>query len=259
MAGVSEQYLMSKFQKGLEDSTSKIPMLTKFQEIEALLDKLLKSTQPVEQQDPSTQRVEQLDPSSIREKLYNLNDLLTECKTLSKKKRSFHSPQELLEINNIRIKLSKIKAELELAVPKNDKINLTQPKTGENSRRVNIITTTTTTFRSVDSSTIHGFNEQLVSLERLILQRDNNDDDRFKAIAIVGPEGVGKTTLCQMLFNQENVKNRFLPRVWVSMSRLFDEDYKKKGPKVAIAKRLLASLGVENEIIELVLEKNGLG
>ncbi|PON85805.1 NB-ARC domain containing protein [Trema orientale] len=91
----------------------------------------------------------------------------------------------------------------------------------------------------------------LSSLERLILR----DDGRFKAAAIVGAEGVGKTTLCETVFNMEKVKSRFSPRVWVSsMSGMFHDEEYKRNPRIAIARRILASLGLESEMIERVGE-----
>lgn len=247
MVGEIEQYLMDKFQKSLqlkESNSSKLPMLTKFKEIETILDKILKSPPPVEK----------LDPSSIREILYYLNDLLTESQILSRKKHSFRSPQDFLELNNIRTKLNKIKSKLAPAAPEIQKTNHDQSNGGANSSPDDYDIS-----RSVDLSNIHGFDEQQASLKRLILPRGNGDeDDRFKAIAIVGAEGVGKTTLCKMVFNKEEVKIRFSPRVWVSMSRPFDKDY-KINPKIAIAKRILTSLGVEDKTIERVRETRGLG
>ncbi|PON49319.1 NB-ARC domain containing protein [Parasponia andersonii] len=152
MAGEIEQYLMDKFQKGIESNnisssnSSKIPLLTKFQAVQKLLDQILNSPpQPA------------VDPFS--------------------------------------------------------------------------------------------------SLERLILR----DDGRFKAAAIIGAEGVGKTTLCETVFNMEKVKSRFSPRAWVSStSGIFHDEEYKRNPRIAFARRILASLGVESEMVERVVEDHGL-
>ncbi|CAH8345384.1 unnamed protein product [Eruca vesicaria subsp. sativa] len=69
--------------------------------------------------------------------------------------------------------------------------------------------------------------------------------EEFKTLAIVGKFGVGKTTLCQEVFNDKDVKEAYLPRIWVSM-------YSKetKDAKVAVLKKMLRSLGVEDEKLD---------
>ncbi|XP_062087376.1 probable disease resistance protein At4g19060 [Humulus lupulus] len=245
-----EKYLMDKLKKGLEgkesNNSSKIPMLTKFREIHSLLEKLL---------DPnSAQPVKQLGQPSFKEKLYSLDDLLTECQNMSTKKRSFHFPDI-----SIKSKLNKIKAELRSALPQPEKVN-TLSNGDANSWRKDDISqrrTTPTMYRSVDPKKIHGFEEHLETLKRLVLRQKSDEDDGFKAIAIVGAEGIGKTSLCAIVFDDEEVKKRFLPRVWVTMPRPSDEDY-RKSPEIAIATRILASLGVEEEARELMQRNDDL-
>uniref|UniRef100_A0A803NZF5 NB-ARC domain-containing protein n=2 Tax=Cannabis sativa TaxID=3483 RepID=A0A803NZF5_CANSA len=237
MERVIEEYLLDKLKRGLNgkesSNSSKIPMHSKFQDIHNSLEKLLSlsSTQPVKQQGQS----------SFKEKLYILNDLLTECQILSTKKRTIHFPYI-----NIRIKLNKIKAELESALSQNGNVN-PQPNGSANSSPNADISqrrTTPITYRFVDPKIIHGFEEHLATLERLVVRQKSDEDDGYKAIAIVGTKGIGKTSLCAVIFDNEEVKKRFLPRVWVSMPTPSDEEY-RKCPKRAIAKRILSSLGVE--------------
>ncbi|CAN7059416.1 hypothetical protein IGI04_015696 [Brassica rapa subsp. trilocularis] len=51
----------------------------------------------------------------------------------------------------------------------------------------------------------------------------------------------------QDVFNDKDVKEAYLPRVWVSM---YSEESKEgeEDPKVAVLKRILGSLGVEVEL-----------
>ncbi|XP_059436858.1 probable disease resistance protein At4g19060 [Corylus avellana] len=98
--------------------------------------------------------------------------------------------------------------------------------------------------RSVDESKVHGFEEEWMSLKKVLLRQGS--EDRFKAIGITGITGIGKTTLCQLLFNKEEVKDYFFPRIWVCMSAHSGNDPDKK---IAILKRMLDSLGVEEEMI----------
>jgi hypothetical protein len=98
--------------------------------------------------------------------------------------------------------------------------------------------------RSVDESKVHGFEEEWMSLKKVLLRPGS--EDRFKAIGITGIAGIGKTTLCQLLFNKEEVKDYFFPRIWVCMSAHPGDD---PDQKIAILKRMLGSLGVEEGII----------
>ncbi|KAF3946683.1 hypothetical protein CMV_027077 [Castanea mollissima] len=100
--------------------------------------------------------------------------------------------------------------------------------------------------RVVGAKKVHGFDTQLISLEKMVQQRQSSD--QFKAVAIVGKRGVGKTTLCQALFNR--VQADFLPRIWVCMSWKPTEYGDRKTTTV---KRMLTCLGVEDETIQSIL------
>uniref|UniRef100_A0A1J3IWB3 Putative disease resistance protein n=1 Tax=Noccaea caerulescens TaxID=107243 RepID=A0A1J3IWB3_NOCCA len=93
---------------------------------------------------------------------------------------------------------------------------------------------------------IHGFINEVLFLKNFLLKRKETEE--FKALAIVGKYGVGKTTLCQVVFNDKDVKRAYLPRIWASMySEGTEED---EDPKIAVVKRILRSLGVEDEMLK---------
>ncbi|KAF5735819.1 hypothetical protein HS088_TW15G01335 [Tripterygium wilfordii] len=91
-----------------------------------------------------------------------------------------------------------------------------------------------------DESKAHGFDYEILWLERQLLKPEINKD-QIKAFGIVGIAGVGKTRLCQEIFDSPEVKKQFLPRIWVSMAWKPGED---DNPKVAFLERILGCLGV---------------
>ena len=102
--------------------------------------------------------------------------------------------------------------------------------------------------RKLPATPVHGFDTQLISLEKMVQQRQSSD--QFKAVAIVGKRGVGKTTLCQKLFSKysEVQPAKFLPRIWVCMSRKPTEYIDCK----TTVKRMLTCLGVDDETIHSI-------
>ncbi|KAL1224746.1 putative disease resistance protein [Cardamine amara subsp. amara] len=95
---------------------------------------------------------------------------------------------------------------------------------------------------------IHGFVNDILFLNNYLLKQ--KESKKFKTLAIVGQYGVGKTTLCQSVFNDAEVKRAYRPRIWVSM---FSKETKEdEDPKIDVVKRILRSLGVEDELLERI-------
>ncbi|KAE7995541.1 hypothetical protein FH972_000322 [Carpinus fangiana] len=227
MAGEIDYFLIKKFrdsfdQKKRESTSSKFRLQREFQDIWKLLGDInIGNCSPI-----STDTENQM-----RENLYSLDDVWTECQITSK--------SNLLARDPLRGKLRKIKEEIEKAKSSsNGGTNTTQ----SNDRQVSSIGPWSS--RSVDASKVHGFGDDVISLEKVLLKKGS--EGRFKAIGITGIAGIGKTTLCQVFFNKKEVKDYFFPRIWVCMSAQPGND---PGQKIAILKRMLESLGVEEEMI----------
>ncbi|GFZ03142.1 hypothetical protein Acr_15g0017500 [Actinidia rufa] len=109
--------------------------------------------------------------------------------------------------------------------------------------------------RAVDPKKVHGIDDVAMSLQRWLV-KEKGDPAEFKAIGIVGMRGIGKTTLCQIVFDMEEVKNHFLPRIWVCASRKPEDD--KDDNRKETVKRMLQCLGVEDEIISYANDHHGL-
>ncbi|KAL6327687.1 hypothetical protein AAG906_022627 [Vitis piasezkii] len=69
------------------------------------------------------------------------------------------------------------------------------------------------------NTTHHFFNKEAIAN---LLLRDDPSTDEICVIPVVGMAGIGKTTLTQLAFNDDEVKDHFDLRVWVYVSDDFD-------------------------------------
>ncbi|KAJ9685659.1 hypothetical protein PVL29_017622 [Vitis rotundifolia] len=76
------------------------------------------------------------------------------------------------------------------------------------------------THSFVLKSEIMGRDEDKEKIIEKLLQ--SNNEENLSVDAIVGIGGLGKTTLAQLVYNDEKVKERFNPRLWVCVSDDFD-------------------------------------
>ncbi|XP_059436868.1 probable disease resistance protein At4g19060 [Corylus avellana] len=176
----------------------------------------------------------------MREILYSLDDVWTECQVTSKSNKLARDP--------LRGKLNKIKDSIRFS---NGNAQAQPNSDVSSSVRENQVRRRSS--RSVNASNVHGFDDDVISLEKVLLRPGS--EGRFKAIGITGIAGIGKTTLCQSLFSKKEVKDYFFPRIWVCMSAQTGDD---EDEKVAILKRMLVCLGVEDEIIDNYYGHNNL-
>ncbi|XP_070674094.1 putative disease resistance RPP13-like protein 1 [Malus domestica] len=68
----------------------------------------------------------------------------------------------------------------------------------------------------------YGRDKDQEKLKKLLLLSDNGSSSNFSVVPVVGMGGVGKTTLAQLLYNDEKVKEHFDIHAWVCVSEQYD-------------------------------------
>ncbi|RVX04554.1 putative disease resistance RPP13-like protein 1 [Vitis vinifera] len=74
----------------------------------------------------------------------------------------------------------------------------------------------------VDESLVYGRDQIKEEMVQLLLSDNARSTDAMGVISIVGMGGTGKTTLAQLLYNNQRVKEHFEIKAWVCVSEEFD-------------------------------------
>ncbi|GFS29487.1 P-loop containing nucleoside triphosphate hydrolases superfamily protein [Actinidia rufa] len=189
-------------------------------------------------------------PKLSRDKLYKLTNLFIEWQTQSKKNTPY-SLDSLYLVYKFATNLDEILQGGDGSAASNGET--TQPSHHQASSSGDELEGYRWSNRLVDETKVHGLDDKVMSLQRLLVWRKN--DSPFTMIGIVGMRGIGKTTLCQLVFNRQEVRKHFLPRIWVCVSKQPEDD---PDSRKEIVKRMLKCLGVEEEIIQSAEDRHGL-
>ncbi|KAK5777397.1 probable disease resistance protein At5g45490 [Gossypium arboreum] len=103
-------------------------------------------------------------------------------------------------------------------------------------------------YQPVKLDKVHGFDYDEKTLKMLLLN-EKSQQDELKLLGVVGMVGVGKTTLCRLILEEEQVKQSYFPRLLITMS----------GSMEKVVEKMLGHLGVElDEIKNSIANENKL-
>ncbi|GAB2296997.1 hypothetical protein Dimus_031102 [Dionaea muscipula] len=98
------------------------------------------------------------------------------------------------------------------------------------------------TYSYVDADEVIGRDEDRKAIVEMLL--DPNVDENISVLSIVGIGGLGKTTLAQLVYNDEEVQKHFELKLWACVGDVFDI-------KVVIEKILMSATSTKPQDVEI--------
>ncbi|XP_048420624.1 putative disease resistance protein At3g14460 [Pyrus x bretschneideri] len=163
----------------------------------------------------------------LKEVVFHAEDLLDEIKTEALRRKmeaefgsSTSKVQDLISASfhafdeSVDSKIKEILGRLSFIVEQKDALDL---KRGSRHK----ISQTLPSTSLVEGSDVYGRDHEKETIIQLLLS-DDVTCNKIGVIPIVGMGGIGKTTLAQLLYNDDRVKQHFELRAWVCVSDEFD-------------------------------------
>ncbi|XP_027063922.1 putative disease resistance protein RGA3 [Coffea arabica] len=152
--------------------------------------------------------------------------------------------------SDIASKIKSISEKLELTLKEADEFKFITSGGVPDSQDFKRIMTTSI----IDESEIYGRASDKDALRNQVLSESSGQGRRGgQVISVVGAGGSGKTTLAQLLFNDDRVKNHFELKKWVCVSDPFDEKRIARAILESLEKSSLGSLELE-PLLQLLKE-----
>ena len=143
----------------------------------------------------------------LKDAAYEADDILDAIVTKTSKNSQFRNPFA----ERVRTKVNSINEKLKPLVGSKDILGLKEGGVGK------LFPFSSPTTSLVDVNEVYGRDGDRDAIKKFLLSRNANGRG-VPVVAIVGMAGVGKTTLAQLLFNDDDVRNRFPRRSWAYVS-----------------------------------------
>ncbi|XP_070674036.1 putative disease resistance RPP13-like protein 1 [Malus domestica] len=164
----------------------------------------------------------------LKESVYDADDLLDEIKTeaLSRKLEVEAAGSSTSQVHerissshgafdkSVLPKIHEVVDRLNIISQQKDVLNLKAHSSNKTSH-------TLPSTSLVEESGVYGRNEDKEAVVKLLLTDDVNDN-KTNVIPVVGMGGIGKTTLAQLIYNDDRAKQHFDIQAWVCVSEDFD-------------------------------------
>ncbi|CDP19228.1 unnamed protein product [Coffea canephora] len=175
---------------------------------------------------------------------YEMDDVLDEWnfKIHRAKNERTHQNARLQPTLWIKVpqKIKKINAQLELTLKEADQFKFITSGGIPDSQDFKPIMTTSI----IDESEVYGrASDKDALLDQVLSKSSSQGRDGVQIISVVGAGGSGKTTLAQLLFNNDKVQKHFELRNWICVSDPFDQK--------RVAKAILENAGKSSHEAEL--------
>jgi hypothetical protein len=194
------QFLVRKFADSLEDeAAAELPFRAQFHAMREVLEKVAVSSANADE---------------LRECLYDLNDLLAECRMLTARPnpRRCSAQPGAWRFAKAKKRVAAIRCRVWQCAHSDSGGNAAISQEEDATAGLHRWTTSW-----LDRRSIHGFDQQLAELESMAF--GGCGEGRVNGVGIVGMGGIGKTALAQLLFHSDRVRGSFCPRIWMCMSR----------------------------------------
>ena len=181
----------------------------------------------------------------LRECLYELNDLLAECRRLANRPnqqrlRWCFAQSDAWCFPKTKKRVTAVRRRVLECVEHDSGGNAAASQEEEDAAAG--LDRWTTSW--LERSRIHGFDQQLAELESMAFGECGAG--RLNGVGIVGMGGIGKTALAQLLFSSPRAKGRFFPRIWMCMSRTASAGADRRKE---VLQGMLMALGHEEDAI----------
>ncbi|PIN16161.1 Apoptotic ATPase [Handroanthus impetiginosus] len=128
---------------------------------------------------------------------------------------------------DIAVKIKGLKERLDLIVKEKERYGFTVGTFGQVAYPRQSERDGSTSF--VDPKEIQGREDDKEALVSKLIRESAGQESGPDVVSIVGPGGIGKTTVAQLAYNDDRVKNCFDSRIWICVSDVFDEVRIAKG------------------------------